>query len=140
LEFTIAERKYSFRCDYDIEAAGGQYFAQKAAFSFHDKITLQDKSGNSIARGKGLFSFLRCKHDFRFFDGRVYRSWLSRFFLPVYACEGSNESYLLYVHRKLRYSIFRNDVQVAAAKKIALFTAMEASTGSALTGTLIWSY
>jgi len=117
MNITIRERKFSFTAEYDIEVPGGRYYARKAYFSLTDKLKLQDDSGRLLARIRGSISLIRKRHEFLLDDGRAYRFHCEKFWKGVYVCEASQDSYRLYQHKGLRYSIFHNDRQVAAFQK-----------------------
>jgi uncharacterized protein YxjI len=117
MEVTIQERTLSFRSEYEIETPGCYYFAQKAAFSFSKKIKLQSSDERILASIQGRFSFFREKYDFTLSDGRVFNFWCEKRWKRVFDCEGEKDSYRLYGHKGLRYSIFQNDRQIAAFTK-----------------------
>ncbi len=44
----------------------------------------------------------------------MYQYYKKKVWRGVSVCDGTNESFTLYEHKGLNYSIFRNDVQIAA--------------------------
>ena len=118
MDVTIQERRFSFTAEYDIETSGANYYAKKAFFSFNDKIQLQTTDGRPVARINGYLSPLRKKHDIQILqDSTTYRFWCEKLWKQVYVCEGNQQTYRLYEHRGLNYSIFHDDRQVAAFSK-----------------------
>jgi hypothetical protein len=65
---------------------------------------------------RGHFSF-RPKYDINLADGKVYHFWCEKFWKGVFVYENSEESFRLYQHKRLNYSIFQNDSQTAALSK-----------------------
>lgn len=118
MDITIQdERRFSFRSEYDISGGGVEYYARKAFFSFHDKIRLQASDGHILARIRGYFSPLRLKHDFYLSDGRVFHFRCAKLWTRVFECGDGKDCYQLYQHKGLKYSIFREDRQIAAFRK-----------------------
>jgi uncharacterized protein YxjI len=116
LEITIHERSFSFRSEYDISAPNSNYYAQKAFFSFVDKLKLQTEDGSELARIRSR-SFFQTKYDFELSDGRVFRFRCEKFWKGVFVCEDNKERFRLYEHKGLRYSIFQDESQIAAFTK-----------------------
>jgi len=114
---TIKERSLSFRSEYEIETPGCCYFAKKSAFSFPAELMLQSSDERLLAKIQGRLSFLREKFDFTLADGRTFHFWCEKRWKRVFDCEGSNDTYRLYGHKGLRYSIFQGDRQIAAFTK-----------------------
>jgi uncharacterized protein YxjI len=117
MEVTIQERVLSFRSEYEIETPGSYYFAQKSFFSFPANIALQSSDERILARIQGRLSFFRQRYDFTLSDGRVFHFWCEKRWKRVFDCKGDNDSYCLYGHRGLRYSIFQDNRQIAAFTK-----------------------
>jgi uncharacterized protein YxjI len=117
LDVSINERSISFTSEYDISTPTGEYYARKEFFSFTDNLELRTASGNVVAKIEGEISPLRHKHDFHFSDGRECSFGCEKLWTRVYACVGSGETYKLYEHRGLNYSIFKEDRQIAAFSK-----------------------
>jgi len=118
MDVTIQERIFSFTSEYDISAPDASYYARKAYFSFTDKLQLQAAESRILARIDGYFSPLRRKHDFSIVNnGRVYKFWCEKIWKQVYVCEGNHETFRLYTHKGLKYSIFKDDRQIAAYVK-----------------------
>lgn len=60
---------------------------------------------------------LRSKYKFELASGKAYRFQREKIWKGVFACENGEESFRLYRHKGLNYSIFSNDVQIAAFSK-----------------------
>jgi hypothetical protein len=116
VDVTIKERKIGFTPTYDIEAPGATYGARKAFFAMNDHLDITHGE-QVVATIQGLFSPIRDKHEFRLADGRIYQYECKKLWKPVDTCEGSGESYTIYEHRGLKYSVFRGDLQIAAFEK-----------------------
>jgi uncharacterized protein YxjI len=117
MDIAIDERKLSFASEYDISAPDATYYARKAILSFNDSLTLKTTDGNVLAQIEGHFSPLRSKHDFELSDGRTYEFHCEELWKRVFICVGNQETYHLYEHKGLNYSIFKGDQQVAAFTK-----------------------
>ncbi len=117
MNVTIQERRFSFSAQYDITAGESEYFARKKFFSFTDKIQLERRNGNVLARINGYFSPIRTRHDFCVSDGRTYRFWREKLWKQVYVCTNGDQTYRYVTHRGLRSSLFRDDRQIAALER-----------------------
>jgi hypothetical protein len=114
MNITIQQRPYAFRSEYEISMPGCIYSARNRLFSWRDDITLTGPRDRILARIIGRFSPLSRRHDFELSDARVYQYNKKKIWRGVSVCEGENESFTLYEHKGLNYSIFQNDVQIAA--------------------------
>jgi uncharacterized protein YxjI len=117
MNITIQEHKFSFRSEYDILAPNANYSATRAFFSFNDKLQLKTEDGHVLARIKGHFSPFRSRHDFVLTDGRIYQYRCEKLWKSVFVCEGNGESFRLYEHKGLNYSVFHHDRQIATFVK-----------------------
>lgn len=120
MKVTIEQRKFTLRSEYDIFAPGCSYYAQKRLFSFHDKIQLLTRDGRLLVRLSQRWSLFRTRYDFEFSNGEVYRFRCEKFWRGVFLCEGQAQSFRLYQHKRLNYSIFQGDHQIAAFSKNSL--------------------
>lgn len=114
MDVSIQERKISLTSEYDISTPQGDFYAKKQFFSFTDNLELSNAAGEVVAKIDGEISPLRHVHDFYLPDEREYRFSKEKIFKGVYACEGKGETYRLYEHRGLNYSIFKDERQIAA--------------------------
>jgi uncharacterized protein YxjI len=117
VNITVQQREFSIRSEYEISAPGCIYFAQKKFFSWRDKIKLTGPRGQTLARIRSRLSLFRCRYDFEFLEGKTYRFRREKFWKGVFLCESSQESFTLYEHKGLNYSIFQNGCQIAAFSK-----------------------
>jgi uncharacterized protein YxjI len=117
MDVTVQERKVSFSSEYDVTTPTGNYYARKAFFALNDSIEVTKEDAAVAAHIQGHFSPLRSKHDFTFTDGRVFAFECEKMWTQVYSCQGAGETYTLYVHRGLKFSIFKDDRQIAAFTK-----------------------
>lgn len=117
MEITVKERAVSIRSEYEIETSGSYYFARKAFFSFPSKIELQASDGRALAAIRGRLSFLREKYDFLLSGGGDFHFQCVNRWKRVFVCEGDKESFRVYGHKGLKFSIFKGETQVAAFEK-----------------------
>jgi uncharacterized protein YxjI len=117
MDVTVQERKVSFGSEYDISAPGESYYAKKPFFSLLDNLELQQQDGSVVAQILGKFSILREKHDFNVSDGRVYQFGCEDMWKRIFTCVGNGESYRLFEHSGRKYSVFKDDRQIAAFVK-----------------------
>lgn len=117
MNVTIEERKFSFTSKYDIDTPGENWFARKAVFAWPARIQLQHSDGQPIATLQGQFSFFRSRFQFSFSGGRQVLFQCEKRWKGVYVCADAKESWCLYRHHGLRYSIFQGDRQIAAFEK-----------------------
>jgi uncharacterized protein YxjI len=117
VNITVQQREFSLRSEYEISTPGCTYFAQKKFFSWRDKIRLTDPRDHVLARIIGRFSLFRSRYDIELADGRIYHFWREKFWKGVFLCECSDDSFTLYEHKGLNYSIFQKNSQIAAFTK-----------------------
>jgi uncharacterized protein YxjI len=117
VDVTVQERRVFYASEYEITAPPTTYSARKASLKVNDHLELLDASGNLVAHIDGSFSPLRAKHEFHLADGRQYRFGCEDLWTRVFTCEGNDESYTLYEHKGLQFSIFRDSRQIAAMTK-----------------------
>ena len=117
MNITVQQREFSIRSEYEISAPGCIYFAQKKFFSWRDKIKLTGPRGQTLARIRSRLSLFRCRYDFEFPEGKTYHFRREKFWKGVFLCESSQESFTLYEHKGLNYSIFQSGCQIAAFSK-----------------------
>jgi hypothetical protein len=117
MHFVIKERKFSWTSEYDVAINGTNYNARAASFTFLDNIEIRSDKGDTVARVKQLFSPFVSKYDFFLSGGRVFQFRCEKAWTGVYVCQCADEIYRLYEHKGLRFSIFKDEQQVAAFKK-----------------------
>lgn len=117
MEITIRERKFSLRSEYEIETPAGTYQAKKQFFTLLAHLELRTADDVLVAKLDGEWSLLRSKFDFEFADGKTYRFWCEKLWKGVYDCESTEEKFILYTHKGLKFSVFQNNVQIAAIRK-----------------------
>lgn len=116
MNIVVQQRVSVLTTEYQIETPGCIYFAKKKSFFRHDRIKLFAPSSGLLATISGHF-FFRPKYNIKLADGEIYRFWCKKFWKGVFACENGEESFRLYQHKRLNYSIFRSDSQIAAFSK-----------------------
>jgi uncharacterized protein YxjI len=117
VDVTIEQRKFNFRYEYDIYAPDQRYFARKRLFSLHDKFQLYKTAGHVVARIESHFFLFRPRYDFHLPNGKSYRFRCEKLWKRTFVCEGESETFRLYEHKGLKYSVFRNNIQIAAFTK-----------------------
>jgi uncharacterized protein YxjI len=105
-----------FTSKYQIESPASIYTAKKRFFLRQDKIRLFSPRDRLLATIRGHFYF-RPKYKIKLADGKVYDFRCQKFWKGVFVCENGLESFRLYQHKRLNYSIFRGDTQIAAFSK-----------------------
>ena len=114
---TVQQRQVALSSEYEIETPECIYEAKKKWPSWRDKVTLFAPRGRIVARITGRPSFFRAKYDFELADGTVYHLREERVWKGVFVCRSPNESFCLYQHKGLNFSIFKSDLQIAAFSK-----------------------
>ena len=118
MDLSIKERIISLRSTYDIVAPDGNtYTAEKKIFSLFPNLKVVGADGQIVVNLKGGFALFSQKYDFVFSDGRTYHYKTEHRIKPVYLAEGNGESYRLYRHRGVKFSVFKGDTQIAAVTK-----------------------
>ena len=116
MNIAVQQRVFAFSSEYEIETPACIYSAKKKSFFRRDKIRLFAPRSRLLATIRGHFYF-RPKYDINLADGKVYHFWCEKFWKGVFVCENSEESFRLYQHKRLNYSIFQNGSQIAAFSK-----------------------
>jgi hypothetical protein len=116
MDVVIQERKFAFATEYDISGAGHNLRARKEFLSFPARIQVGLASERMVTL-QGRFSLIRRKYNFHFADGRDYAFQCEKIRKGVYVCKRGQEAYRLYQHRGLKYSVFRNEEQIAAVTR-----------------------
>jgi uncharacterized protein YxjI len=113
MNITVQQRVFVFSSEYEIGTPACIYSAEKRSFFRRDKIRVFAPRSRLLATIRGHF-FFRPKYDIRLADGKMYHFWCAKLWKGVFVCENSEESFRLYQHKRLNYSIFQNDSQIAA--------------------------
>jgi len=124
---TIKERKFSLRSEYDITSPTAVYFAQKAILSLLASLEIRTQNDRVVATIHGNFSISHASYDFALADGRNFHYQCEKVWKGVYSCQGPSGNYHLFQHKGVRYSIFKDDTQIAAItrNKLVLGTGHE---------------
>jgi len=117
MNVTIEQRKFTLRSEYDITTPDSKFHAEKKLFSLTDRLRLQTEDGRVVARIKGYFSLFRPKYDFDFLDGNLYRFRCESLWKGVFSCENGRDRFRLYQHKGRNFSVFQNEIQIAAFTK-----------------------
>jgi uncharacterized protein YxjI len=114
LHATIKEHKFSLRSEYDIASHSQTYVAEKAFMSLLAKLEIRTQNGTVVATIHGNFSLFYANYDFAFTDGRNFHYECEKLWKGTYSCIGASGSYHLFRHKGVRFSIFKDDTQIAA--------------------------
>ncbi|HEY6377447.1 MAG TPA: hypothetical protein VIX90_18140 [Edaphobacter sp.] len=115
MNVTIQEHKFSFLSEYDISTPDASFYARKNFFG--NSLQLQNKNGRDVAKIQSRFSFFRNEYDFELTDGGIYRFQCEKRLKGVYLCDHNEDHLYLYRHKGVRYSIFKDDRQIAAISR-----------------------
>ena len=121
MDVVIQERRFTFSSEYEILGAGPALRARREAFSFPARIQVKFENGPTFVTIQGRLAIVRRKYNIHFADGRDYAFHCEKVRKGVYHCQRGDDVYRLYHHRGHRYSIFRNDRQIAAVQR-AVYT------------------
>jgi hypothetical protein len=116
MDVSIQEKSFSFGVQYKIQTPEKTMHASKKIFSLLTHIDLFSASDSLLATISGE-SFLRSIYSIKSTDGKSYIYRCEKLWKGVFVCEGESETYHLYTHRGLRYSIFKADTQIASLEK-----------------------
>ena len=118
MDITIQQPILSFRVEYDISTPWRNYYAsRKFPWSRSIQLFAADDRQTLPARVRQLFYWIRPKFDFELAGGKTYHFRGADFARTVFTCEGNGERLLLFAHKGLHYSIYQNDLQIAAFSK-----------------------
>lgn len=117
MNITIRKHAFSLRSKYEIETPSCIYSAQKRPLSLGDRIKLLAPQDRLFATIKGHFLSLHSKYEFELPDSKTYHFECNKIWKGVFVCGNGEESFRLYRHKGLNYSIFSKDVQIAAFSK-----------------------
>ncbi|HVX50278.1 MAG TPA: hypothetical protein VHB48_08965 [Chitinophagaceae bacterium] len=122
MEIDVNQKKISIGDKYNIFTNGVQtHFASKRMFQWLAEIKLFTGGGDiPVIIIKRRFAFFKAKYTITRADGTVLPFITKSFWKRVYQCTGGNNIYTVYGHRGRKYSIFKNDVQVAWWSKSAV--------------------
>ncbi|HEV2195321.1 MAG TPA: hypothetical protein VGR55_07045 [Candidatus Acidoferrum sp.] len=113
MNIAVQQRVFAFSSKYEIETPASIYEARKRFFFVWHKIKLFAPHSRLLATIRGHY-FFRPKYKIELSEGQIYHFSCERFWKGVFVCQNSEESFRLYQHKGLNYSIFRNDSQIAA--------------------------
>lgn len=116
MDVSIQEKSFSFGVQYTIETPEKTLHANKKILSLLTHIDLFSASDSLLATISGE-SLLRSIYSIQLTDGTSYVFRREKLWKGVFACEGEGETYHLYTHKGLRYSIFKNDAQIASLRR-----------------------
>jgi uncharacterized protein YxjI len=113
MKIIVQQRVFAFSSKYEIESPACVYEAWKKFFYLWHKIQLFGPHSCLIATIRGHY-FFRPEYEIKLANGPAYHFRCEKFWKGVFACQSSEESFRLYQHKGLNYSIFQNNSQIAA--------------------------
>ena len=113
MNILVQQRVFAFSSKYEIETPACIFEARKKFFLVWHKIKLFAPHSRLLATIRGHYLF-RPKYKIELSDGKVYHFSCEKFWKSVFVCQNSAESFYLYQHKGLNYSIFQNNFQIAA--------------------------
>ena len=116
MDVLIQEKSFSFGVQYTINTPTSMMHANKKILSLLTHIDLFSASGSLLATISGE-SLFRSIYSVKLTDGKSYTYHCEKLWNAVFVCEGEGETYHLYTHKGLRYSIFKDDTQIASLQK-----------------------
>jgi uncharacterized protein YxjI len=118
---TIQTIRFSSPTSYEITTPGAIYTAKNHIFG--DTVTLCAPGGRDLATIKRQFSLLHTRYEIDLHQGNVHLFRSNDAYKNAYICEFESDSYTVFVHKKLKYSIFLNGKQIASLTREALSVA-----------------
>jgi hypothetical protein len=100
---------------YEIETPSCIY--QTQSHGFNNLITLLAPNGSALATVQRKFSIWSSHYEFDLQDGHKWEFQSDRSRKNAYACDIGGDSYVWFVHKGLRYSLFLNGAQIASMTK-----------------------
>jgi len=115
MEIDINQKMISLGAEYHIHINGKeQYFATKKLFRFLSEIHLFDESGGRARYEiKKNWSWLMLSYNLIQYDKNVFEFRAVSFWKRHYACQIGADIFELYGHNGRKYSIYKNDKQIA---------------------------
>lgn len=115
MEIDINQQKISIGDKYKIFINGEQtHYASRKLLSLLPVVNLyaltSERPRMTINK---LFSVFKAKYDITRWDNQVLSFRTQSFWKPQYTCQVGNDSYSVYGHRGRKYSVYKNDQQVA---------------------------
>jgi len=121
----LQEKAIALRPTYTITTPNGELSAVKVWMPIPPKVEVKGPQGDIVATLKGpLFSFFKPKWTITLADGRSYIFHCEKIIKKTFTAVSPTETYTLYTHRNLHFSIFKGETQIAA------FTRNRLSIGS----------
>ena len=115
MEIDINQKKISIGAEYRIYLNGNEkYFATKKLFRFLGEINLFDTSGGkSKYQMKQNWSWFKLSYDLIKFDNNKFELRTENIWKLHYKCQVGQDLYEIFGHRGRKYSIYKNDEQIA---------------------------
>lgn len=115
MEIDINQTKISIGAEYKIHLNGmEEYFALKKLFRFLGEINLFNKSrGNAVYQIKQNWDWFNLSYDLIKYDNNKFEFRTISIWKLHYECHVGEDIYEIFGHRGRKYSIYKNDNQIA---------------------------
>ena len=115
MEIDINQKRISLRAEYKIFQDGKEQFsADKRLFTFFDEIQLFDLSHRILRyRIKQKWAWFHTSYDLTDQSNQTLKFRTLSFWKRHYQCQDGQDTYEIFGHRGRKFSIYKNDVQVA---------------------------
>jgi uncharacterized protein YxjI len=122
MEIDINQKKISIGDKYTIFTDGQQtHTASRELFNLLPVVNLFNNPNNRpIMTIRKRLSWFKAKYDITRWDNNILEFRTVSFWKPHYQCHCGNDNYDIYGHRGRKYSIFKNDKQIAYWDKKAV--------------------
>ena len=115
MEIDINQKKISIGDKYQIFIDGQQtHTASKEIFQFLPTINLFDNiGGRAKIKIKKRISWFEAKYDLTRWDNNILEFKTTSFWKLSYQCQCDSDMYEVYGHKGRKYSVYKNNIQVA---------------------------
>lgn len=114
MEIDINQKAISIGNKYDIYCNKQPLrFARSQLFQFLSQIELRDEKGQILLTINERFTILRTRYDIEYPNGVILEFRTISVWKGHYQCKFNQDVYDIYSHRGLKYSIYKNNSQIA---------------------------
>lgn len=119
MEIVIDQKKIAIGDKYNIFInQQASHYASRQLIQLLAEIFLFDKEqGAPILKINKRFYWFKAKYDIRVADGAVFPFRTKSYWKRHYQCQADKDCYDIYGHRGRKYSVYKNNVQIAWWKK-----------------------
>jgi len=115
MEIDINQKKISIGAEYKIHSNGNEkYFATKKLFRFLGEINLFDNSQKRVRyQIKQNWAWFKLSYDLIKYDNNKFKLRTVSIWKRHFECRIGEDLYEIFGHRGRKYSIYKNDIQIA---------------------------